>query len=138
MRGPHPQSHVTLWNCGHVINKTCYISTFTRPMNPKLSSVVTKDAGSPPTKSCNTSITWSRDKSKTFYIHIHKAHGLQNLIGCWIRMRGLHPKSDVTLQSCGHVKNEKRHISSTTGLSSLFSPKINTKILTRTTNVEMK
>ena len=41
MRAPHPQSHVTLGYCGHVANKTRYISTFTRPMDPKFSSVVT-------------------------------------------------------------------------------------------------
>ena len=36
MRGPHPQSHVTLRCHGHVTNKERYISTFTRPMDPKL------------------------------------------------------------------------------------------------------
>ena len=41
MRAPHPQSHVTLGYCGHVANKNRYISTFTRPMDPKFSSVVT-------------------------------------------------------------------------------------------------
>ena len=41
MRGLHPQSHVTLWCCGHVTNKKGYISTLTRPIDPKLSRVVT-------------------------------------------------------------------------------------------------
>ena len=36
MRGPHPQSHMTLQNSGHVSNKERYISTFTRPMDPNL------------------------------------------------------------------------------------------------------
>ena len=36
MRGPYPQSHVTLRYCGHVTNKKRFISTFTRPMNPKV------------------------------------------------------------------------------------------------------
>ena len=36
MRGPHPQSHVTLRYRGHVTNKK-HISTFTRPVGSKLS-----------------------------------------------------------------------------------------------------
>ena len=40
MRGPHPQSHVTLCYRGHVTNKKRYNSTFTKPMDPKLSRVV--------------------------------------------------------------------------------------------------
>ena len=35
MRGPHPQSHVTLRFRGHVTNKKRYISTFTRPVSSK-------------------------------------------------------------------------------------------------------
>ena len=64
-----------------------------------------------------TSTTESRDKSKTFYDHIHKVHDPKKVLGCWIRMKGPHPKSHVTLQFCSHVKNQKRHISSTTALS---------------------
>ena len=41
IRGPHPQSQATLGYRGHVTNKRSYISTFTRPMNPKRSRVVT-------------------------------------------------------------------------------------------------
>ena len=41
MRGPHPPSHVTLRYRGHVTNKKRYISTSTRPMDSKLSKVVT-------------------------------------------------------------------------------------------------
>ena len=67
----------------------------------------------PPTKSCDTSITWLGDKSKTFYLHIHKAHGPQNLVGCWLRMRGSHLKSHVTLQLYGQMENQKHHIFST-------------------------
>ena len=37
MRGLHPKSHVTLQYCGHATNKKRYISTLTRPINPKLS-----------------------------------------------------------------------------------------------------
>ena len=40
MRGPQPQSHVKLQYQVHVINKKSYISTFTRPIDPKLSRVV--------------------------------------------------------------------------------------------------
>ena len=57
-------------------------------MEPKLSSLVTWDKGTPPTKSSDTSITWSRDKSKTLYLHIHKVHGPQNLVECWLRWGG--------------------------------------------------
>ena len=50
MREPDPQSHVTLPYSGHVISKKRYISTFTRPMDPKISKVV------------NVTSTKSRDK----------------------------------------------------------------------------
>ena len=43
MSGHHPQSQVTLQYHGHMTNKICYISTFTRPIDLKLSRVVTKD-----------------------------------------------------------------------------------------------
>ena len=36
MRGPQPQSHVTLLYRGRVTNRKRSISTFTRPMDPKL------------------------------------------------------------------------------------------------------
>ena len=39
-------------------------------MYPKLSRLVTYDEGTSPTKLRDASITWSRDKSKTFYVHI--------------------------------------------------------------------
>ena len=41
MRGTHLQSHVALQYRGHVTNKKQFISTFTGPVDPKLSSVVT-------------------------------------------------------------------------------------------------
>ena len=66
-RGPHLQSHVT----------KCYISNFTRPMDSKLSRVVTQDEENPPIKSRDTSIVWSRDKSKIFCLPFHKAQGPQ-------------------------------------------------------------
>ena len=39
--GAHPESHVTHKPSGHVINEKRYIFPFTRPMDPKLSRVVT-------------------------------------------------------------------------------------------------
>ena len=84
----HPQIHVTLQYRGHVTNKKRYISTFTRLMDPNVAGRLrTRDLTN---KVTDTSITWSRVKSKMFYLHIHKAPGPQNLVGCWIRMRGTH------------------------------------------------
>ena len=42
-------------------------------MDPKLSGVVTLDDEKPPIKSRDTSIVWSRDKSKVFCFPFHKA-----------------------------------------------------------------
>ena len=57
-------------------------------------------------------------------------------------MRGTHPKSHATLQLCGHVKIKKRHIFQAQGRQDLKGEfvleKINTKIQTKTKNVEMK
>ena len=36
IKEPHPQSHVTHRPSSHVTNQRRYISTFTRPMDPKL------------------------------------------------------------------------------------------------------
>ena len=88
MRGPNPKDHVTIWYRGYVTNQKRYVSTFTRPMDPKLSRVITYDMETPPAKSRDTSITWSSEKSKMFCLHIHKVYGPQNLVRCWFRMRG--------------------------------------------------
>ena len=85
-------------------------------MDPKLSTVVTQDKGTPPTKSRDTSIMWSRDISKTLYLHIHKAHDPHNLVGCRLRMRGTNPQIHVILQFCSRITIQKHHIFSTTGL----------------------
>ena len=57
-------------------------------------------------------------------------------------MRGAHPKSHVTLQLCDHVKIKKRHIFQAQGRQDvkgeLVLAKINTKMQTKTKNVEMK
>ena len=54
MRPRHPRSHVIPWYCAHVTNKRRYISTFTRPMNPKLGRVVTYAEGTQPARSRDT------------------------------------------------------------------------------------
>ena len=77
MREPHPQIQVTHIPRGHVTNQRHYISTFTRPMDAKLSRVVSQDEETSLTKSRDTSIKWSPDKSNIFYLHFHKAQGLQ-------------------------------------------------------------
>ena len=110
MRGPYPQSHVTLRYCGHVTNKKRYISTFTRPMDPKLSRVVTQDEGTSPTKSRDTSTTWSRDKSKALSL-ISQGLWTQNLANWGLRMRGSQPQSHMTLRHLGHLTNINRFIS---------------------------
>ena len=46
----------------------------------------------------------------------------QNLVRSWLRMRGLHPKTHVTLRSCSHMTVQKRDISSTIGPT---APKLN-------------
>ena len=76
---------------------------------------------------------------ETLYLHIHKVHSPQNLVGCWIRMRESYSKSHVTFQLCGPVKNQKRHISSTAGPTRCISKaKVNTITPTGTKNAEMK
>ena len=77
MRGPQPQCQVTLQNCGHLTNKKRYISTFIQCMDTKLSRVVTQDERNPPTKSLDTLIVCSPNKSKIFYLHFQKAQGPQ-------------------------------------------------------------
>ena len=75
--GTYPQCHVTLQHRGHLTNQKRYISTSIQCMDPKFSRVVTQDEGNPPTKSRDTSIVLSRDKSKIFCLHFHKAQGPQ-------------------------------------------------------------
>ena len=77
MREPHPQRRVKHEPSGLVTHQRCYTSTFTRPMDPKLSRLVTQDKEISPTKSSESSIKWSRDKSKIFYLHFHTVQGPQ-------------------------------------------------------------
>ena len=91
MREPQRQNHVTLKSRSHVTNKKCCISIFTRPMVPKL---VIQDEGIAPTKWHNTSIEWSSDRPKVFYLNFerHKAHTLSRLETNMVRP---HPKCHV-------------------------------------------
>ena len=55
------------WNLGIGIGignniTNAIISSSIKSMDPKLSRVVTYDEKTPSTKSCDTSISWSRDK----------------------------------------------------------------------------
>ena len=59
----------------HVTNQKRYIFIFTGPMDLKISRLVTLDQGTPPTKSRDISTAWSRDKSKTLYLHFRQAYG---------------------------------------------------------------
>ena len=62
MRGRLTQNRVTLRYCGKVTNKERHISTFTRPMYPKLSRVVTLNKKTRPTELRDTLMSWSHDK----------------------------------------------------------------------------
>ena len=48
MRRTHSQSYATHWSRGHMTNQRRFISTFTRPMDPKLSRVVLRMNGPHP------------------------------------------------------------------------------------------
>ena len=66
MMGSHLQSHVIHRPRGHVTNQKRYISTFTRPTDPKFWRLVAQDEEILSPKSHGTSITWSRGKSKNY------------------------------------------------------------------------
>ena len=51
------------------------ISSSMKPIDPKVSRVVTQEERTPPTKSRDTLISWSRDKQKTLYLHFHNVYG---------------------------------------------------------------
>ena len=86
--GSHLQSHVTHRPRGHVTNQKRYISTFTRPTDPKLCRVVAQDEEISSTKSHDTSTTWSHDKSKNFISLLLQGLWISNLVGWWLKMRG--------------------------------------------------
>ena len=61
---------------------------------------------------------WSRGKSNTLYLHIHKAHApppKKKLGRVLTQDRGPHPQSHVILQFCSHMTIQKIHIFSTAG-----------------------
>ena len=114
MMGSHLQSHVTDQPRGHVTNQKRYISTFTRPTDPKLCRVVAQDEEISSTKSHDTSTTWSRDKSKNFISLLSQGLWTPNLAGWWLKMRVAHPQSHMRLRYRGQVTNQKRFISTFT------------------------
>ena len=112
MRGPHPQSRVTLRYRGHVTNKKRYISTFARRMDPKFS----KQGGNLGWRDVTYKVMWRINHVVTWQIEnvislLSQGLWIRNLAGWCRRMRGRHPQSHVTLQYCGHVANKKRYIS---------------------------
>ena len=67
------------WNLGIGIGigidiTNVIISSSIRPMDPKLYRVVTQGERTPPTKSCESSISWSRAKK---HLHFLKVYGPQ-------------------------------------------------------------
>ena len=76
---------------------------------------MTSDEGIPPTKSHDTLITWSRNKSKTFISPHSQGPGPPKLGKVLTQDEGAHTKSRVTLRPCSHITIQKRHLSSTTG-----------------------
>ena len=58
----HPSSYMTFWSGGQVTNVKSYIYLSAIPMATKIGGVVTYGGGSPPSKSHDLLITWSRDK----------------------------------------------------------------------------
>ena len=60
-------------------------------MDPKFSRLVTYDEGTSPTKSCGTSIAWSRDKSKNVVSPLSQGLWSPNLAGWCLRIKGTPP-----------------------------------------------
>ena len=81
------------------------ISSSIGPIDPKLSRVVTQDERTPPTKSRDSSISWSREKIKNVISPLSQGLWTPNLAGWGLRMRGLHPQSHEILRYRGHVTN---------------------------------
>ena len=73
MREPHPQSHstiqsVVIWQIKNVI------SPLSQGLSPPILARWRPKIKTTPEKSCNTSITWSRDKEKTLHLNFRKAY----------------------------------------------------------------
>ena len=93
--------------CGQLTNKKRYISIFTRPMELKLSRLVTQDAenfANIVTWYINYRVKW-RIKNATFLLS--QAIWTPNLASWWLRTRELHLQSHVTLQYRDYMKNKK-------------------------------
>ena len=106
MRGPHPQSHMTLQYSDHVTKKKRFFSTFTTPMDPKFS-------GNLGWGDLIYIVTWHIDHVVLWQIinvvsPLSQGLWTPNLAGWYLRMRGPHPQCHVTLQHCGHLTNKKR------------------------------
>ena len=67
--------------------KKRFISIFTRPMAPKRSRMVTGDEEITPTKSRDTSITWSRENQKKVISPLSQGLWTPNVKGWWLRIR---------------------------------------------------
>ena len=91
--------------------KKSYISTFTRPIDRNLAG----------RGKLTYKVTWHINHVVTRQIKNNislLSQGLwtPNLANCWLRMRGRHPQSHVTLQYRGHVTTRKHYISTFTRL----------------------
>ena len=101
IRGPHPQTHMTLQYRGHVTNKKSYTSTFTRPMNRKLSRLVIY------LQIHATHRPRGHMTNQTRYISTLTSICTPDLARWCFRMREIHRQSYVTLQLCRHVTTQK-------------------------------
>ena len=87
MMGSRLRSHVTHQARGYLANQKRYISTFTRPTDPKLSRVVAQDEEISSTKSHDTPTMWSRGKAKNFISSLLKDLWTPNLACWWLKVR---------------------------------------------------
>ena len=104
MRGPHLQNHVIHWSRCHVANQRRYISTFTRPKDPRLRM-----------RGPHPQVTWHIKHLVTWQIKdvispLSQDLWIPNLAGWWLRMKRPHPESHLTDQSSGQVTNQKYFI----------------------------
>ena len=116
MRGLHPQSHLTLRYCVQATNKKRCTSTFIMSMDPKLDP---KQCANLEWDDPIHKVTWHLDIMVMWRIeHVISPfwQGLwtPNLSRCWLRMRETHSQSHVTRRRRGHVRNQRRYISTFT------------------------
>ena len=77
-RAPH-KVHVTLWSCSHVKIQEHHISSTSRPMAPKLSSLGRHVQS-------QMTLLFGGHPTKKLYLHFHKTYDPWH----WLRMRELH------------------------------------------------